>query len=257
MGLLEQLQERQREISEKVGSKQEPAFLPGKSLQQTVRGYCALREPISHTIESNHVADPSNLTWRDLKMFWAKHSIEKWPHATRANEQEWVQIYSRHSKKTLDALIYVDGEDISFVRLQAHLLPQIHNLLSRIFWPGIHVDESQSWPEFTIVALYKARIVIGVGLMTPTGYITYLAVHPEWRGGSIGKRMLFHLIQAAHGQDITLHISVTNPAMILYQSFGFKVEEFIQQFYEKYYPEKDTRICKHAFFMRLKRSHYT
>lgn len=54
------------------------------------------------------------------------------------------------------------------------------------------------------------------------------------------------------GRDITLHVSATNPAIFLYQKFGFKMEEFIQDFYEKYLPG-GSRECKHAFFLRLSR----
>lgn len=40
--------------------------------------------------------------------------------------------------------------------------------------------------------------------------------------------------------------------MILYQKFGFKPEEFIADFYDKYYPD-DSVECKHAFLLRLRR----
>ena len=54
------------------------------------------------------------------------------------------------------------------------------------------------------------------------------------------------------GKDITLHVSVTNPAVMLYQKFGFKVEELVQDFYDKYLPT-DSKDCKHALFLRLSR----
>lgn len=54
------------------------------------------------------------------------------------------------------------------------------------------------------------------------------------------------------GKDVALHVSATNPALILYQRFGFKVEEFLSNFYDKYHPE-DSPECKHAMFMRLSR----
>jgi ribosomal protein S18 acetylase RimI-like enzyme len=51
--------------------------------------------------------------------------------------------------------------------------------------------------------------------MTPEGYITYIAVSEGWKGIGIGKFMLYHLIQTAgKGQDITLHVSANNPAMV-------------------------------------------
>jgi len=99
--------------------------------------------------------------------------------------------------------------------------------------------------------MYK-KLVIGCALMTPEGYISYVVVHPEWRGAGIANFMLYHLFQAVPGVDITLHVSATNSAMILYQKFGFKPEEFIVNFYDKYYPD-DSKECKHAFFLRQRR----
>lgn len=91
--------------------------------------------------------------------------------------------------------------------------------------------------------------------------------------------MLYHLFQTAISKDITLHVSANNNAMvkilsnahvicitksclsflcfslrtqILYQKFGFKPEEFIVNFYDKYYPA-DSVYSKNAFFLRLRR----
>lgn len=58
--------------------------------------------------------------------------------------------------------------------------------------------------------------------------------------------------QTCMGKDVTLHVSASNPAMLLYQKFGFKTEEYILDFYDKYYP-LDSKECKHAFFLRLRR----
>jgi len=54
-------------------------------------------------------------------------------------------------------------------------------------------------------------------------------------------------------RDITLHVSPNNPAMILYQKFGFKIEEFVQNFYVHYIPE-ESELSKHALFLRLRSS---
>lgn len=59
-------------------------------------------------------------------------------------------------------------------------------------------------------------------------------------------------LQTCMGKDVTLHVSVTNPAVLLYQKFGFKAEELCLDFYDKYFPV-DSKECKHAFFMRLRR----
>lgn len=54
------------------------------------------------------------------------------------------------------------------------------------------------------------------------------------------------------GKDVTLHVSASNPAMVLYQKFAFKQEELCLNFYDKYFPV-DSKDCKHAFFLRLRR----
>ena len=56
------------------------------------------------------------------------------------------------------------------------------------------VTESLEYPEFSVIAMYK-RLVVGVALMTPTGYISYFLVHPDFRQSNIGSIMLFFLIQ--------------------------------------------------------------
>ena len=53
--------------------------------------------------------------------------------------------------------------------------------------------------------------------------------------------------------DITLHVSVNSPVVVFYQKFGFKIEEFIKNFYDKYYPN-ELNLSKDAFMMRLSRN---
>lgn len=89
--------------------------------------------------------------------------------------------------------------------------------------PPIHpVSECTDYPDFTVVALYKS-MVVGAAFMTPEevhysnallracghsgvtdlpllplsaqAYVTYIAVHPEWRGAGIATFMMYHLIQ--------------------------------------------------------------
>lgn len=116
-------------------------------------------------------------------------------------------------------------------------------------------------------------------------YVSFIFVHPDWRRAGIATFMLYHLIQVkikddtsyliassmmrltygtklciincyifktCMGKDVTLHVSTSNPAMLMYQKFGFKPDEFILDFYDKYLPEHNTD-CRHAFLLRLKR----
>ncbi|PRP73933.1 hypothetical protein PROFUN_08126 [Planoprotostelium fungivorum] len=165
----------------------------------------------------------------------------------------WRTFSSRPAKLRLMDEIYKLIEDpIDYCYLSYEHLEQINRLLRDTFWPGIDVSEFLEYPDFTIVALYK-KMVLGCAFMTPQGYITYVSVHPEWQSAGIASFMLYHLVQTIPNADITLHVSTTNTAMILYQKFGFKPEEFIIDFYHKYYPDERTDICKHAFFMRMRR----
>ena len=113
------------------------------------------------------------------------------------------------------------------------------------------MKEALDFPDFSVIVCYK-RLVVACAFMTPEAYITYVLVHPDWRGAGIGTFMIYHLIQTNLTKDVTLHVSATNSAMILYQKFGFKAEEFIVNFYDKYYPD-NSKECKNAVFIRLRR----
>ena len=65
-------------------------------------------------------------------------------------------------------------------------------------------------------------------------YLSHLAVHPAWRGNGLATFMLYHLIQTNLGKDLTLHVSASNPALLLYQKFGFKVTAGLEMVH-KYY----------------------
>ncbi|KAJ3102981.1 Cysteine-rich protein 2-binding protein [Physocladia obscura] len=117
---------------------------------------------------------------------------------------------------------------VDYVYFQRIHLEQVNEMLSTQFWPGIDVTEHLNRPDFSVVALYK-RIVIGCAFIMPDGYISYIMVRPGWQRAGIARFMLYHLLQtvAPYGKDCTLHVSANNKAMMLYQSFGFKAEEFI------------------------------
>jgi len=118
------------------------------------------------------------------------------------------------------------------------------------------VSECLSYPDYSVVALYK-KLVIGCGFLVPDvgyneAYISFMAVRPCWQRSGIASFMLYHLIQTCMSKDITLHVSATNAAVMLYQKFGFKMEEIILDFYDKYLP-LDSKQSRNAFFLRLQR----
>ncbi|KAI0731378.1 hypothetical protein C8Q76DRAFT_612730 [Earliella scabrosa] len=160
---------------------------------------------------------------------------------------------------------------ITYCTLQRCHLAQVHDLLARVFWEGIDVSDSLDYsPEkCTIVATYKQLVVGAAFLSSPQEtYITYLAVRSGWDNSQIAtsviampdglydtphyRSMLYHLITLNPHKDITLHVSINNPAMLLYNRFGFKAEEFIVGFYEDYLDPNSTQ-SKNAFRLRLRR----
>ncbi|KAJ1945345.1 hypothetical protein FBU59_002333 [Linderina macrospora] len=151
----------------------------------------------------------------------------------------------------LEGVVAPERESIDYVFLQRDHLPQVNALLCRTFWPGIDMSEALTYPEFSIVALYK-RTVVGCAFLTPDAYLTYIAVAAGWEGAGIATFMIHHLTQTLPTKDVTLHVSATNLAMLLYQRFGFKPERFAVNFYKSYLP-KESRQCPNAFFMRLRR----
>lgn len=144
--------------------------------------------------------------------------------------------------------------DYCYVRPQH--IPAINALCQQFFWPGIDLSECLQYPDFSCVALYR-KLIIGFAFMVPDvkyneAYITFIFCHPDWRRAGIATFMLYHLIQTCMGKDVTLHVSATSSAVFLYQKFGFKVEELIHDFYDKYLPP-DSKECRHALFFRLSR----
>ncbi|XP_013770246.1 cysteine-rich protein 2-binding protein [Pundamilia nyererei] len=145
---------------------------------------------------------------------------------------------------------------IDYCYVRPNHIPSVNAMCHDSFWPGVDLSECLQYPDFSVVVLYK-KVVVGFGFMVPDvkyneAYISFLLVHPEWRRAGIGTFMIYHLIQTCMGKDVTLHVSASNPAMLLYQKFGFKAEEYILDFYDKYYPV-DSAECRHAFFLRLRR----
>ncbi|KAF8647728.1 hypothetical protein AX16_006563 [Volvariella volvacea WC 439] len=141
-----------------------------------------------------------------------------------------------------------------FSPLRKNHLPQVHDLLTRTFWPGIDVTDSlEMSPErCTVVTTYK-KLVVGIAMLSSPqeSYITYLAVKAGWDNAHIARSMLYHLITLNPKRDITLHVSANNSAMLLYNRFGFKAEGYVVGFYEDYLSPQSCQ-SKNAFRLRLR-----
>lgn len=147
-------------------------------------------------------------------------------------------------------LLPTDMYPIDYVYLSSEYLPQVNSLISNVFWDNIDVSESLRWPDYSIVALYNG-VVVGCALMVPDGYISYIVVKEGWGNAGIATFMLTFLSKISSGKDLTLHVSASNNAMILYQKLGFKPEEFIVNFYKTFYRD-DNELSRNAFFIRLR-----
>lgn len=168
--------------------------------------------------------------------------------------EEIVDHYVRKNGPDADVPEY-SRKPVDLCYLQEHHLRAVNVLISQFFWP-VDLSECLMYPDFTVVALY-GKLVVGFGCMTPDvkvneAYLSFLLTHPDFSCSGIGRLMLYHLTQTCMGKDITLHVSVDNPAMILYQQFGFKAEQYCLDFYQRYFPA-DHHQSRHAYFMRLRR----
>ncbi|GAB6032738.1 Cysteine-rich protein 2-binding protein [Chamberlinius hualienensis] len=164
-----------------------------------------------------------------------------------------LEEIQRRPQKNDSNWVPPESSPIYYCFVQPQHIPSVNTLCREFFWPGIDMSECLKYPDYSCIALYK-KLVIGFAFLVPDvkyneAYISFIFTHPEWRNAGIATVMLYHLIQTCGGKDITLHVSATNPALFLYQKFGFKIEEFILDFYDKYYPV-DSKECKHALFIR-------
>ncbi|KAH7984894.1 hypothetical protein HPB51_026897 [Rhipicephalus microplus] len=173
-------------------------------------------------------------------------------------EEQLECIVSPYTQRFREESVTQPAEQhpIDFCYVRPQHIPVVNAMCRTFFWPGIDLSESLQYPDFSCVAMYR-KLVVGFAFMVPDvkfneAYIPFIFTHPEWRRSGIAKFMLYHLIQTCMGKDVTLHVSATNQAVLLYQKFGFKVEELILDFYDKYFPA-DSKECKHAMFLRLSR----
>lgn len=177
-----------------------------------------------------------------------------------AKVQLFEELTDSVSRYDADETLAYDLSPIDYINVRKEWLPQVNRLLRRFFWPSVDMVEMLDTPDYGVLALYR-KLVVGCVFLTPDGYMTYFFVHPEWSKSGIGSTLLYLLLSkvAPKHLDITLHVSVTNPALLLYQRFGFKPEEYIVNFYDKYFREDDETVgvmsshSKNAYFIRFRR----
>lgn len=79
-----------------------------------------------------------------------------------------------------------------------------------------------------VLAQYDAKGIIGAVVVNRTGMkgyipeniLVYIAVHHEYRGKGLGRRLMESAIRLAEGA-MALHVEPENPARFLYENLGF------------------------------------
>jgi len=66
----------------------------------------------------------------------------------------------------------------------------------------------------------------------PENILVYIAVHKEYRGKGLGKKLMEKAINSVKG-DIALHVESENPARFLYEKVGFKNPYLEMRYYQK------------------------
>ena len=71
----------------------------------------------------------------------------------------------------------------------------------------------------------------GMGGYIPENILVYIAIHNDYRGKGIGKKMMKVALQTCKG-DVALHVEPDNPAKFLYEKLGFE-NKYLEMRYKK------------------------
>ena len=102
-----------------------------------------------------------------------------------------------------------------------------------------------------LVCLKENKLLgyVGVNIILDEGYITNVAVFPEWRRQGVATEILKNLAKFTLNQKLSflsLEVRVSNSSAIaLYENFGFKIEGKRKQFYKN--PSEDAYIMTKRF----------
>lgn len=168
-----------------------------------------------------------------------------------------LEVYRNCRNKILmsiDSLIqdgFFDGIKISIATKND--IPDIANIENRSF--------STPWSEKSILESMNAKTVfytahsggksvgyIGLSKISGEGYVTNIAVLPEYRRRGIGQKLIEYMINDCKEQleFISLEVRVSNNAAVsLYKKFGFERVGLRKNFYTK--PTEDAVIMTKKF----------
>lgn len=237
-----------------IGENGRPTSFAIKLLGEAGRSHCeSFRSPYTQRLLKPYIFRDLKPDYPMIKLLQEIHSHALSAACRMAEEEGGL----RYQALPVD-LVYIRPQHVAV----------INSICRSFFWANIDLTDQLNYPEFSVVALY-GKLVIGFACMAPIAdcneaYLSFLWAHPHFRRRGLARCMLYHLSQSCMGRDIVLHVGVTNPAVFLYQSFGFRVEKVCLNFYDKYIPVPPTRKgahnlasqasreSRHALYMRLK-----
>lgn len=116
----------------------------------------------------------------------------------------------------------------SFGDPKHHISKAIDYALKLIPAAGGFVIEAKSDHQTVGVVVINAT---GMGGYIPENILVYIAVHKEFRGQKIGKKLMEQAMSMAVG-DIALHVEPENPAFFMYKKLGF-TNKYLEMRYQK------------------------
>ena len=124
------------------------------------------------------------------------------------------------------------------------LLPYAHYYVAELREERQSSEAAQQSPEAAVPLVTRIVAECGVRDIMGEGEITNVAVHPDFRGQGIARQMMKHVLQDSLIKGMTaftLEVRAGNqPAIALYERFGFLTEGIRQAFYED--PVEDALI---------------
>jgi ribosomal protein S18 acetylase RimI-like enzyme len=100
------------------------------------------------------------------------------------------------------------------------------------------MKEISSPGGFVLTAWDQQRIIgavvvnkTGMSGYIPENILVYIAIHNEYRGKGLGKKLTKKALEAASG-DMALHVEPDNHAVFLYEKLGFE-SKYIEMRYKK------------------------
>ncbi len=156
--------------------------------------------------------------------------------------------------KAIDALIYADFfNTVKIAPATVNDVTAIANIEKKSFstpWSEKAIRESMDAGTVFYVARLNDNIVgyMGLSKVVGEGYVTNVAVLPEYRRLGIGKKILHYVIDSSKSEleFISLEVRASNTAAIsLYEKFEFERVGLRKRFYEN--PQEDAIIMTKYF----------